>query len=240
MEVEEHYEETNSSLRFWFQHIRENALNNDGDIFEFGVFRGGSLIAAALILKELGSEKTVYGFDTFSGFPSYSQQDELDNFYKYKGKYFDDELIADFEKLKELKTLINNQQNIDKVSIATAGNFTETSEKIVRRKIDYFNLNNVKLIKGPFSETVKYFFNGENKKVSSVNIDCDLYEGYQTCLPAVYEKLSIGGYIHLDEYYSLKYPGARIACEKFCERYGVIPKKNKTRPGEFERWYITK
>tara|TARA_B100001964_G_C13800129_1_gene408400 strand:+ start:54 stop:221 length:168 start_codon:yes stop_codon:yes gene_type:complete len=29
-----------SRLRFWFDHIRNNSLNDDGDIFEFGVYQG--------------------------------------------------------------------------------------------------------------------------------------------------------------------------------------------------------
>ena len=84
--VEEFYPETNSRLRFWFNHIRDNALKDDGNIFEFGVFRGATLIAVALILRELGSKKKIYGFDSFEGFPGYSQYDGLENFYKYKGK----------------------------------------------------------------------------------------------------------------------------------------------------------
>ena len=81
-----------SRLRFWFDHIRNNALNDDGDIFEFGVYQGGSLISAALLLKEVGSKKTIYGFDSFTGFPSYSEYDDLNCFRKYLGKYFDQEI----------------------------------------------------------------------------------------------------------------------------------------------------
>ena len=81
-----------SRLRFWFDHIRNNALNDDGDIFEFGVYQGGSLISAALLLKEVGSKKTIYGFDSFTGFPSYSEYDDLNCFHKYLGKYIDQEI----------------------------------------------------------------------------------------------------------------------------------------------------
>ena len=55
--IESFHQKTNSRLRFWFNHIRKNALKKDGNIFEFGVYQGASLIAAALILKELGSKK---------------------------------------------------------------------------------------------------------------------------------------------------------------------------------------
>ena len=46
-------------------------------------------------------------------------------------------------------------------------------------------------------------------KVMSAVIDCDLYESYQDSLNFIWYKLSKRGFIHLDEYYSLKYPGAR-------------------------------
>ena len=56
-EVEGYHKQTISAHRFWYQHIKKNALKKDGDIFEFGVFRGKSLITAALLLKELKSKK---------------------------------------------------------------------------------------------------------------------------------------------------------------------------------------
>ncbi|HQX27118.1 MAG TPA: hypothetical protein PKX38_04190 [Alphaproteobacteria bacterium] len=49
----------------YFDFIRENHKRMDGDFVEAGVFRGRSALALALFLKELGSDKKVYGFDTF-------------------------------------------------------------------------------------------------------------------------------------------------------------------------------
>ena len=52
-----------------------------GDIVEAGVFRGNSLVAMGLMLKELGSNKKVFGFDSFSGFPPiYHPNDDLSKF----------------------------------------------------------------------------------------------------------------------------------------------------------------
>ena len=36
-EVEGYHKQTISAHRFWYQHIKKNALKKDGDIFEFGV-----------------------------------------------------------------------------------------------------------------------------------------------------------------------------------------------------------
>jgi hypothetical protein len=67
--IETPHKQTVSQYRFWYEHIKKNAFKNDGDIFEFGVYKGNSLITAALILKEMNSKKKLYGFDTFEGFP---------------------------------------------------------------------------------------------------------------------------------------------------------------------------
>ena len=72
----------------------------------------------------------------------------------------------------------------------------------------------MKLLKVLFQKLLKTFLI-KKYKISSANLDCDLYEGYKICLPIVYENLSKSGFIHLDEYFSFKYPGAKIACDEF-------------------------
>lgn len=68
-------------LDYLIKFIRENDAKFEGDIFEVGVFKGASLIALAMILKEIGSNKKVYGFDSFSGFPPiYHDKDDLSEF----------------------------------------------------------------------------------------------------------------------------------------------------------------
>ena len=52
--------------------------------------------------------------------------------------------------------------------------------------------------------------------------------------------LEKNGYIHLDEYYSIKFPGARIAIDEFCSLNKIKLKKQKTPSYEFERWYLKK
>ena len=47
--------------------------------------------------------------------------------------------------------------------------------------------------------------------------------------------------INIDEYYSLKYPGARIATDEFLKNNNnAILKKNPTSIYEFDRYYVTK
>ena len=76
LEIENSGKISNSSYRFWFNDFRENHLKRSGDIYEFGVYRGSSLLAMALLAKRLGSKKHIWGFDSFEGFPRFSEQDD--------------------------------------------------------------------------------------------------------------------------------------------------------------------
>tara|TARA_B100000963_G_scaffold348123_1_gene355246 strand:- start:1612 stop:2427 length:816 start_codon:yes stop_codon:yes gene_type:complete len=242
LEIANSGENSDSSYRFWFDDFRNNFKNREGDVYEFGVYRGSSLIAIALLAKRLGSNKHFYGFDTFSGFPSYSEEDKLENFSEEKG--FSKEHIKDVKLLSNIKLLQEDQKfgNLDLSlnKLGKSGLFQNTSFDLLLEKIERFSLENVSLIKGEFKDTIPNHFSISKRKVFSANIDCDLYEGYKICLPFVFNNLVDGGFIHLDEYYSLKYPGAKIATDEFlCRNKNAILKKNSTRQGEFDRYSIT-
>ena len=237
-EVEGPHKQIISQYRFWYNHIRKNALKNDGDIFEFGVFRGKSLITAALILKELDSKKKIYGFDTFSGLPSASKFDDLKNF-KNKN-YFCKKHQNEHKNFLQIKKIITGKNVFNSNTISVSGDFSNSSYEHVMKKIDHFKLDNIKLIKGDFAKIIPTFFNSDKIKISSVNIDSDLYDGYNVILPYIYRRLSKKGIIFLDEYYSLKFPGPKIAVDNFCKKLKIKPKKFKTRSNEFERYYLIK
>ena len=241
--IEGPHKQSISSHRFWYEHVKKNALKNDGDIFEFGVYRGASLITAALILKERNSKKKIYGFDTFKGLPSPSKFDDLKQF--KKKKYFSKKIQKEFKNLLKLKKTLTKNKKFSShakfgFNISNSGDFSKSSYEYVMEKIDYLKLNNIKLIKGEFKRTVPEFFDKNKIKISSCSIDCDLYDGYQILLPYVYQNLSKKGCIFLDEYYSLTFPGAKIATDNFCKKVKIKPKKLIVRSGEFERYYLTK
>ena len=74
--------------------------------------------------------------------------------------------------------------------------------------IKYFLINNIKIIKGDVTKTIPIFFKKNlKKKIMACNFDLDLYQPYKVALPLVWKNLNKRGYIHLDEYYSLKFPG---------------------------------
>lgn len=235
-EVENFRPDTSSRLRHYFNFIRENHMDFRGDIVEFGVFRGASLVATALLLKELGSNKKVYGFDSFSGFPNYSSNDDLEAFSSENG--FDKETL---DRVAEYQNVMSQlwDKEIDGSSASSSGDFSNTSSVLVQRKLNFFQLDNVKIIEGNFAESVREkSFN--DMDVMCANIDCDLYDGYQDSMEFIWHKLERGGFVHLDEYYSLKFPGAKIAVDEFCRKYGISVTEQISRNGEFPRVSLNK
>ena len=227
-------------FKFLFDFIIKYHKKIKGDIFEFGTFQGRTLFAIAIILKKLKSKKKIYAFDSFKGFPIYSKEDDYKNFDKlFKEKKISKNHYNQIKKYKIIKKILDKNIKFNAKDLSPHSDFSSTSKKNILRKIKLFNLSNIQIIEGPFEKTVKKFFS-KKRNIFACNIDCDLYSGYKTILPYIYRDLSVNGYVHLDEYFSLKYPGARIACDEFFEQNNIKPLKNKTDDREFERWYFTK
>ena len=72
-------------------------------------------------------------------------------------------------------------------------------------------------------------------------IDCDLYESYKYTLPKAWEHTITGGMIYLDEYYSLKFPGAKIAVDEFIKKKDInVEMKSTSFDPDFPRGFIIK
>jgi len=56
-------------LEYLAQKCQETLKKTPGNVLEVGVYRGGTLIALAQVLKEVCPQFKVYGIDTFSGHP---------------------------------------------------------------------------------------------------------------------------------------------------------------------------
>ena len=224
----------------YFKFIKSN-ISKKGDLFEAGVYNGFSLLSVALFLKEMGSNKVIYGFDSFSGFPPIiSSKDKIINFKKmYQNKtiskkHYDDVILSN----EIIKKLTNKKINsVNKIS--SSGAFSNTSKLSLQKKIKFLGLKNVKLIDGAFADTM-INFKVKNGFLSGI-FDCDLYSSYKTCFQYLWPLLNDKGHIYLDEYYSLKFPGARIACNEFLEKNTAKLIKYKNYSSlDFERWGIQK
>lgn len=223
-----------------FDFIRNNHLLIPGDILEAGVFRGKSLLALGMLLKELGSNKRVFGFDSFSGFPPlYHSNDDLITFEKlyYQGKITRGHFDAVQRNITWRKSLSQNE--VTSRTISSSGDFSATSLDLVKQKIALVGLDNIVLIGGEFSKSMRDERQQPEKLMAAV-MDCDLYQSYKETFRFVWPRLSKGGLIHLDEYYSLKFPGARVATDEFIETHQAELIMSTQVLGEFERWSLVK
>ena len=226
-------------LEGYFNFISKYHDKLDGDICEVGVYRGFSIIATALILKELGSDKKVWGFDSFNGFPSYHDNDDLNKFEDlYKNGTISEEHFQDYQSNIKLKEFISGK-SVSPSTISSSMDFSETSLSLLDSKIKYLGLDNIVLVDGDYKDTMidKTY---TNLKFMTVLMDCDLYQSHKIALPFVWDRMVENGFMYLDEYYSLKFPGARIATDEFFSEKLDKPKMYPRKPMDFERWFVKK
>lgn len=228
---------------FYFKFLLNKLTKGvDGDIVEAGVFRGKSLVTAALIIKELKISNKIWGYDTFSGFNlKEHQNDKFENFKKLlNNKKISKKHYFEILKLKKHHQFIKANKKPSIFNLSTSNDFSKTSLAFVKKKIDYLKCKkHIKLVKGTFKKT---FLNKRNlpKKIFCGLIDCDLYEGYGNCLNTFFPILIKGGKLFLDEYYSIKFPGPRIAVNEFLSnnKHAILVKEGSS--NGFERWSIQK
>jgi len=223
-----------------FDFIRRRHHSIQGDIVEAGVFRGRSLIAIGMLLKELGSDKRVFGFDSFSGFPPvYDRKDALEEFDKLfsRNEITKSHLERVNKNIEWRKQISDCEINVKNIS--SSQDFSQTNLDLVKRKIELVGLDNIILIDGPFSKTMSSQAQVP-EEIMAVLIDCDLYASYLQTLSFVWPRLSSGGLVYLDEYYSLKFPGARVATNEFLAGKDAHLRRVENSKDDFERWYLNK
>ena len=228
-------------LDIYFDFIRNSHKDLKGNIFEFGVFKGNSLLATALLLKNLGSDKRIFGFDSFSGFPSYDEKDKISQFkILYEDNKISKNHYLDVVRNIDIRSLyLNDKFTLNAQTISNSGDFSNCNYEVLQKKIDFLGLDNITIIKGDFKDTLKNI--EDLGETMCCLIDCDLYESYKYTLPKAWENTIKGGMIYLDEYYSLKFPGAKIAVDEFIEDKNIkIEMKSTNFDPDFLRSYIIK
>lgn len=230
-------------LDYYFKFIKRNINKLQGDLIEAGVHKGKSLLATGIYLKKLNSKKVVYAYDSWSGFPEEYKDHQLDKFnnweYLLKNKKITKGHYNNVKKnIKILKFLKEKELSLNSFNISSSSNFSNCSIEELKKKIKFLKLDNIKLIKGNFKKTM--YVNNKPEKIMCALLDADLYESYKTALPFIWKKLTNKGLVFLDEYYSLKFPGPRIATDNFFLNKSQKPKILKKKNLEFERWGVFK
>lgn len=123
----------------------------------------------------------------------------------------------------------------DSVQQKRVGGFNDTSYDLLVRKLSVFGVSNVDIEPGYFNESLPRC---TANKFCFVHIDCDIYEGYKSCLNHFYPRVSKGGIILFDEYNDPAWPGANKAVDEFLwdkpERPEPISRDN------YQKWFVVK
>ena len=208
-----------------FQKLLENK-NFSGNYVECGVFMGGTFMSAIEFSKQNDMNFGFIGVDTFDGFPTVTEHNKNDLPNKFKDLYNDGLISKEhFEKAKERTNNFSDVSHLEPPYFKSDFSFL----------FDFCEKNKVELLKGKFENVLHYI----DCDINILHIDCDLYESYLECLDILYYNIVSGGCIIFDEYYSHKYPGARVAVNEFFKDKNGFFEKYIT-PEGFERWCFVK
>jgi O-methyltransferase len=182
-------------LRDAVRHVVEREV--PGAIVECGVWRGGSMLAVAQTLLDLGrSDVHLYLFDTFEGMPAPTEEDIL-----WTGESAAALLEAED---RGDESLLWAQAGVEAVAN-------------VMRSVPYPQ-DNVHLVQGMVEDTVP---DGAPDAIALLRIDTDWYASTKHELIHLYPRLAPGGVLIIDDYGWWR--GARQATDEYFAEHPPVP-----------------
>ena len=180
-----------------FDNIREcveNILEEGvpGDLIETGVWRGGAVIFMRALLRLGGvADRLVWGADSFEGLPE-----------------------PDPEKFP-LEANVQRGPVIQKAY----HNLVVSIEEAEHNLAAYGMLDDqVRLLKGWFCDTLP---SAPIAQLALIRVDGDFYESTRDALVSLYDKLSVGGYVIIDDYGEDSWTYCRRAVDEFRAARGI-------------------
>jgi hypothetical protein len=157
-----------------------------GSVVECGVFKGFGLMAWAKLSTMLEPEnltRRIYGFDTFSGFPTTSEKDENPIAMPEQGALYADS----YEELQALITEYDRDRFLG-------------------------HIDKVHLVKGDATQTIPQFIaDHPHLVVSLLFLDLDLYEPTKVALEQFLPRMPRGAVLAFDELDNPMWPGETLA-----------------------------
>lgn len=171
------------------------ARNVEGDIVECGVWRGGSMAAAARTLVALKQfDRRLYLFDTFEGMPPPGAQD-----INFEGEAAED---------------LYGKRN----GRGEGSDWCRANEEEVARVMSEcgYDESKIQMVKGRVEETIPTH---APERIAILRLDTDWYESTLHELEHLFPRLSRGGVVIIDDYGHWR--GARQAADEFFARQGT-------------------
>lgn len=165
----------------------------DGAVVECGVWRGGSMMAVAQILREVGdTERDLYLFDTFEGMTTPSEMDVS----------FDGQRAADALKRTGSDGAMHCRAGIDDVRANVLSTGYESSR--------------IHFVKGMVEATIP---DHAPDQISILRLDTDWYESTLHEMVCLFPRLAPGGVLIVDDYGH--WQGARRAVDEYLASNGI-------------------
>lgn len=161
-----------------------------GDIVECGVWRGGSMMAAALTLLHEGeSDRGLWLYDTFEGMTSPTSVDR------------------EWHSGDPASALLEQESRTP-----GRGVWAMATEEEVRKNVAStgYPSANVRYVRGDVAETLKAYV---PDRIALLRLDTDWYESTKVELATLYPKLVVGGVCIIDDYGH--WQGARQAVDEY-------------------------
>lgn len=161
----------------------------EGAIVECGVWRGGSMMAAALTLKSVGkNDRELYLFDTYDGMPAPTDAD-VDLQGESAEQYY------------------QSHRKASGNSDWCAANVDEVARNMARTG---YPKERVHLVQGRVEETIPA---SAPERIALLRLDTDWFESTFHTLQHLYPRLSTGGVLIIDDYGHWK--GSREATDRY-------------------------
>ncbi len=165
-----------------------------GDIVECGVWKGGSMMAVALTLIELGAtDRKLYLFDTFEGMSSPTAVDRDSSG----------------------EAAVDLLQRADKKTSKVWGYCPLDAVRRAMHDTGYDD-DKVLFVKGKAEETIP---NYAPKEIAILRLDTDWYESTYHELKHLYPRLSVGGVLIIDDYGH--WEGAKRAVDEYIDQQNL-------------------
>jgi SAM-dependent methyltransferase len=183
----------------------QKILNVHGSILEFGVYMGSGLFTFAsfsTMLEPYNYQRRVIGFDTFTGFPDYSQADLATGDRPDTLREGGFGVATDqYEQLREAIDIFDLNRPLGHVA-------------------------KLELVRGDVRQSIPdYLEHNPHLLISLLYLDLDLYEPTKLVLELLYDRLVPGGIVAFDEINNPRWPGeTRAYLEFFKGRSGRLEK----------------
>lgn len=180
--------------RFMVQYeLFKKIVNVKGSVIECGVYQGAGVMAWAKLsetLEPYNFLRKVYGFDTFEGFPSVTEQDKSSTNSAITRVGY---LKPEFDVISELQECI---------TVLDETRLLKHEDKVM-------------LVKGNAMQTIPAFLKeNQHVLVSLLYLDFDLYEPTLLALKEFMPRMPKGAIIAFDELHDRKWPGETRALLK--------------------------